>query len=146
ILWGVVNRAYLDYAERILEEFTQSIHTFIEDKRNLAHHTHEKKKATLIVIPKPVLGYLKFSAKGTKRKVFGMSIPGSLITANIQETVKVNNTKVYLEYNKTRKFAKVTPVGPCIAVGPDIQHMAVGPVEWHRPVGPIEEVAGTDVM
>nr|GEU95106.1 retrovirus-related Pol polyprotein from transposon TNT 1-94 [Tanacetum cinerariifolium] len=33
----------------------------------------------------PVLGYLKFSAKGTKREVFGMPIPGSLITADIQE-------------------------------------------------------------
>nr|GEW44992.1 hypothetical protein [Tanacetum cinerariifolium] len=30
-------------------------------------------------------GYLKFSAKGTKRKVFGMLIPGSLITANLRE-------------------------------------------------------------
>nr|GEU40876.1 hypothetical protein [Tanacetum cinerariifolium] len=84
ILWDVVNRAHLDYAERAWEEFTQSIHTFIKDKRNLAHHTHGKKKATLIVILKPVLGYLKFSAKGTKREVFGMPIPGSLITADIQ--------------------------------------------------------------
>nr|GEW55473.1 histone deacetylase 14 [Tanacetum cinerariifolium] len=32
-----------------------------------------------------VLGYLKFSAKGTKREVFGMPIPGSLIIAKIQE-------------------------------------------------------------
>nr|GEV22462.1 retrotransposon protein, putative, unclassified [Tanacetum cinerariifolium] len=103
ILWGVVNRAHLDYPERIWEKFTQSIHTFIEDKKNLAHHTHGKKKATLIVIPsirftkliiyhlqrkhkfhprpdsslhlpneEPVLGYLKFNAKGTKREVFGM--------------------------------------------------------------------------
>nr|GEX72331.1 hypothetical protein [Tanacetum cinerariifolium] len=32
----------------------------------------------------PVLGYLKFSAKGSKREVFGMPIPGSLITSNIQ--------------------------------------------------------------
>nr|GEU58490.1 retrovirus-related Pol polyprotein from transposon TNT 1-94 [Tanacetum cinerariifolium]GEW85687.1 retrovirus-related Pol polyprotein from transposon TNT 1-94 [Tanacetum cinerariifolium] len=31
-----------------------------------------------------VLGYLKFSAKGTKREVFGMPIPGNLITADIQ--------------------------------------------------------------
>nr|GEX17499.1 E-beta-farnesene synthase [Tanacetum cinerariifolium] len=98
-----------------VEEFTQFIHTFIEDKRNLAQHTHEKKNATLIVISsirftkliiyylqrkhkfhprpdsplhlpneEPVLGYLKFSAKGTKREVFGMPIPGSLITADIQ--------------------------------------------------------------
>nr|GEU31712.1 retrovirus-related Pol polyprotein from transposon TNT 1-94 [Tanacetum cinerariifolium] len=33
----------------------------------------------------PVLGYLKFSEKGTKREVFEMPIPGSLITADIQE-------------------------------------------------------------
>nr|GEY25478.1 histone deacetylase 14 [Tanacetum cinerariifolium] len=115
ILWGVVNRAHLDYARRIWGEFTQSIHTFIKDKRNLAQHTHEKKKATPIVIPsirftkliiyhlqrkhkfhpipdsplhlpneEPVLGYLKFSAKGTKREVFRMPIPGSLIIADIQ--------------------------------------------------------------
>nr|GEX06989.1 hypothetical protein [Tanacetum cinerariifolium] len=49
-LWGIINRAHIDYAERIWEEFTQSIHTFIKDRKNLAHHTHEKKKATLIVI------------------------------------------------------------------------------------------------
>nr|GEY73439.1 E-beta-farnesene synthase [Tanacetum cinerariifolium] len=115
ILWGVVNRAHINYEERIWEEFTQSIHTFIKDKKNLAHHTYEKKKATLIVIPsirftkviiyylqrkhkfhpKPdsplhlpneelVLGYLKFSAKGTKREIFRMPIPGNLITADIQ--------------------------------------------------------------
>nr|GEV39150.1 uncharacterized mitochondrial protein AtMg00810-like [Tanacetum cinerariifolium] len=115
-LWGVVNRAHLNYAERIWGEFTQSIHTFIEDKKNLAQHTHRKKKATLIVIssirftkliiyylqrkrkfnPRPdsslhlpneesIFGYLKFSAKGTKREVFGMPIPGNLITIDIQD-------------------------------------------------------------
>nr|GEX76170.1 copia-type Pol polyprotein [Tanacetum cinerariifolium] len=115
ILWGIVNRTNIDYAERIWEEFTQSIHTFTDDKRNLAQHTHGKRKATLIVIPsiqftmliiyhlqrkhkfhqrpdsplhlpneEPVLGYLKFSAKGTKREVFGMPNPGHLITADIQ--------------------------------------------------------------
>nr|GEV06622.1 integrase, catalytic region, zinc finger, CCHC-type, peptidase aspartic, catalytic [Tanacetum cinerariifolium] len=116
ILWGVITRAHIDYADRIWEEFTQSIHAFIEDKRNLTQYTHGKKKATLIVIPsiqftkliiyhfqrkhkfhprpdsslhlpneEPVLRYLKFSAKGTKKEVFGMPIPGSLITTDIQE-------------------------------------------------------------
>ncbi|GKC18062.1 hypothetical protein Tco_1014844, partial [Tanacetum coccineum] len=51
ILWGVINRAHIDYAKRMWEEFTQSIHTFTEDKKNLAQHTQGKKKATLIVIP-----------------------------------------------------------------------------------------------
>ncbi|GJT07754.1 hypothetical protein Tco_0842216 [Tanacetum coccineum] len=32
----------------------------------------------------PILGYLKFSAKGTKREVFGMSIPNELITDDIR--------------------------------------------------------------
>ncbi|GJR08677.1 retrovirus-related pol polyprotein from transposon TNT 1-94 [Tanacetum coccineum] len=115
ILWGIVNRAHIDYAERMWEEFTQSIHTFIEDKKNMARHTQGKKKATMIVIPsvrftkliihhlqskhkfypRPgsplhllneefVLGYLKFTAKGTKREVFGKPIPNDLITADIQ--------------------------------------------------------------
>ncbi|GKE37891.1 hypothetical protein Tco_1461296, partial [Tanacetum coccineum] len=110
ILWGIVNRAYIDYTERMWEEFTQSIHTFTEDKKKLAQHTLGKKKATLILIPsirltkliifhlqwlhnfhprpdsplhmpteEPVLGHLKFSAKGSKREVFEMSIPNEFI-------------------------------------------------------------------
>ncbi|GKB60419.1 retrovirus-related pol polyprotein from transposon TNT 1-94, partial [Tanacetum coccineum] len=115
ILWGIINRAHIDYAERMWEEFTQSIHTFTEDKKNLAQHTQGKKKATLIVIlsvrftkliifhlqrkhkfhprpesplhlptEEPIMGYLKFSAKGTKTEVFGMPIPNELITDDIR--------------------------------------------------------------
>nr|GEV26646.1 integrase, catalytic region, zinc finger, CCHC-type, peptidase aspartic, catalytic [Tanacetum cinerariifolium] len=114
--FGVVTRTNIDYVERIWEEFTQSIHTFIKDKQNLSWHTSGKKRATLIVIPsirftkliihhlqrrhmfylrpdsplhlpneESVLGYLKFSAKGTKREVSGMPILGSLIIAEIQQ-------------------------------------------------------------
>ncbi|GJS22707.1 hypothetical protein Tco_0451339 [Tanacetum coccineum] len=112
---GVVNQAHIDYAERIWEEFTQSIHSFVEHKKNLTLHTQRKKKANPLVIPsvrftkliihhlqskhkfhpRPdsllhfsyeeyVLGYLKFSAKGTKQEVFGMPIPNELITADIR--------------------------------------------------------------
>ncbi|GJU13016.1 monodehydroascorbate reductase [Tanacetum coccineum] len=49
ILWGVINRAHIDYAERMWEEFTQSIHTFTEDKKNLAQHTQGKKNRQFIV-------------------------------------------------------------------------------------------------
>ncbi|GJS80290.1 hypothetical protein Tco_0730171 [Tanacetum coccineum] len=115
ILWGIINRAHINYAERMSEEFTQSIHTFTEEKKNLAQHTLRKKKATLIVIPsvrftkliifhlqrkqkfhprpesplhlpteEPIMGYLKFSAKGTKREVFGMPILNELITDDIR--------------------------------------------------------------
>nr|GEX58688.1 hypothetical protein [Tanacetum cinerariifolium] len=108
ILWGVVNQAHIDCVERIWEEFTKSIHTFIKDKKNLTQHTQGKKKATLIVIPSvrftkliiyhlqskhkfhprpnsPLLGYLEFNAKGTKQEVFEMPILNELITADIQE-------------------------------------------------------------
>nr|GEW39173.1 E-beta-farnesene synthase [Tanacetum cinerariifolium] len=115
ILWGVVNRAHIDYAERMWEEFTQSICSFIKDKKNLALHTQGKKKVNPLVIqsvrftkliihhlrskhkfhPRPyspphlpfeeyVLGYLKFSSKGTKREVFGMPILNDLITTDIR--------------------------------------------------------------
>ncbi|GKD75762.1 hypothetical protein Tco_1334044, partial [Tanacetum coccineum] len=77
ILWGVVNRAHIDYVERMWEEFTQSIHSFIEDKKNLALHTQGKKKANPLMIP-------SVSAKGTKQEVFGMPIPNELITADIR--------------------------------------------------------------
>ncbi|GKE03556.1 hypothetical protein Tco_1395574, partial [Tanacetum coccineum] len=50
ILWGVVNRANIDYAERIWEEFTQCIHSFIEYMMNLALHMDGKKKVNPLVI------------------------------------------------------------------------------------------------
>ncbi|GJX21276.1 retrovirus-related pol polyprotein from transposon TNT 1-94 [Tanacetum coccineum] len=110
-----VERSHSNPIYKIVEEFTQSIHTFIEDKKNLAQHTQGKKKSTLIVIPsvrftklivyylqskhkfhsRPgsplhlsneelVLGYLKFSAKETKREFFGMPILNDLITDDIR--------------------------------------------------------------
>nr|GEW55491.1 monodehydroascorbate reductase [Tanacetum cinerariifolium] len=129
ILWGIVNQAHIDYTKRMWEDFTQSIHSFVEDIKNLALHTQGKKKANPIVIPsirftklithhlqskhkfhpRPdsplhlpyeeyILGYLKFSAKGTKREVIEMPIPNELITADIQ------GGQYYKEYLK--KVAK----------------------------------------
>ncbi|GJW08097.1 hypothetical protein Tco_1570520 [Tanacetum coccineum] len=74
ILWGVVNQAHIDYAERMWEEFTQSIHTFTEDKRKLAQHTLGKKKATLILIPS-----ISSNAKGTNGKSLGLTYRNELI-------------------------------------------------------------------
>nr|GEU88754.1 copia protein [Tanacetum cinerariifolium] len=114
-LTTIINLCLTGKTPGIWEELTQSIHTFIDDKRYLSRHTTGKKRETLIVIPsirftkliihhlqrrhkfhprpdsplhfpneEPVLGYLKFSAKGSKREVFGMPIPGSLITSGVQ--------------------------------------------------------------
>nr|GEY41806.1 E-beta-farnesene synthase [Tanacetum cinerariifolium] len=49
------------------------------------HKFHPRPDSPLYLpYEEPVLGYLKFSAKGTKREVFGKPIPGNLITADIQ--------------------------------------------------------------
>ncbi|GJU80950.1 hypothetical protein Tco_1283315 [Tanacetum coccineum] len=94
ILWGIINRAHIDHAERMWEEFTQSIHTFIEDKNNLAQHTQGKKKATFIVIPsvrftKLIVYYLqskhKFHSRpGNQMRSLWMPIPNDLITDDIR--------------------------------------------------------------
>ncbi|GJR87283.1 hypothetical protein Tco_0211294 [Tanacetum coccineum] len=78
ILWGIVNRAHIDYAERM---FTKLIIHHLQSK----HKFHPRPDSPLHMPCKEyVLGYLKFSAKGTKRKVFGVPIPNELITADIQ--------------------------------------------------------------
>nr|GEU95553.1 copia protein [Tanacetum cinerariifolium] len=49
------------------------------------HKFHPKPDSPLhLPNEEPVLGYLKFSTKGTKREVFRMPIPGNLITSDIQ--------------------------------------------------------------
>nr|GEX78806.1 hypothetical protein [Tanacetum cinerariifolium] len=53
---------------------------------NRKHRFHPRPDSAFhLANDEPVLGYLKFSAKGTKREVFGMPIPGRLITADIRE-------------------------------------------------------------
>ncbi|GJY96669.1 hypothetical protein Tco_0513579 [Tanacetum coccineum] len=69
------------------EEFTQSIHTFTEDKRKLAQHTLGKKKATLILIPS--IRSSQFSAKGSKREVYLLLQP-SLEDSEEADTAKGN--------------------------------------------------------
>nr|GEY13565.1 histone deacetylase 14 [Tanacetum cinerariifolium] len=85
-LTRIINMCLTGKTSRIWEEFTQSIHSFIEDKKNLRKHKFHTRLDSLLHFPnkEPVLGYLKFNAKGTKREVFGMPIPGNLITADIQ--------------------------------------------------------------
>nr|GEZ97486.1 hypothetical protein [Tanacetum cinerariifolium] len=92
ILWGDVTRTNIDYAERIWEEFTNPyIHLVKTNEICLGihqrrHRFHPRPDSPLhLHNEEHVLGYLNFSAKGTKREVFEMPILGSLITAEIQQ-------------------------------------------------------------
>nr|GEV05622.1 hypothetical protein [Tanacetum cinerariifolium] len=57
---------------------TRKTSGFERPKAPRKHKFHPKPDSSLhLPNEEPVLGYLKFSAKGTKREVFGMPIPGS---------------------------------------------------------------------
>nr|GEZ28408.1 hypothetical protein [Tanacetum cinerariifolium] len=76
----------------IWEEFTQSIHTFIDDKRNLAHHTSGKKKATLIVIPsirftKLIIYHLQRKHKFHQRPDSSLHLPIKSLFLDISSSV-----------------------------------------------------------
>ncbi|GKE96437.1 hypothetical protein Tco_1581292, partial [Tanacetum coccineum] len=68
ILWGIIHRSNIDYAERIWEEFVQSIQTFLTDKKNLTMMARGKKK----------------SVGKDGREIFGMLIPDALLTDEIK--------------------------------------------------------------
>ncbi|GJT92742.1 retrovirus-related pol polyprotein from transposon TNT 1-94 [Tanacetum coccineum] len=51
ILWGITHHSNIDYAERIWEEFVQSIQTFLTDRKNLATEARRKKKTLHLLIP-----------------------------------------------------------------------------------------------
>ncbi|GKA69683.1 hypothetical protein Tco_0775747, partial [Tanacetum coccineum] len=118
ILWGVVNEANIDYAERIWEEFTQCIHSFIKDKMNMALHAEGKKKGkhkfhkrpgSLLHLPteESALGYLKFSFKNTKRVRFGMAIPDTLISEEIRTAAYYSE---YVAKEPKSQSSKTAPV------------------------------------
>nr|GEU53149.1 hypothetical protein [Tanacetum cinerariifolium] len=75
--------------------------------RNRRHKFHPRPDSPLhLPNEKPVLGYLKFSTKGSKREVFRMPIPGSLITSDIQ------TASYYQEYLETQPAPTSAPAKP----------------------------------
>ncbi|GJY72187.1 hypothetical protein Tco_0475890 [Tanacetum coccineum] len=70
----------IDYAKRIWEEFTQCIHSFIEDKMNLALRTEGKKKVNPLVIlsvhfTKLIINHLQSIHKFYKRPGSPLHLP-----------------------------------------------------------------------
>nr|GEY17845.1 monodehydroascorbate reductase [Tanacetum cinerariifolium] len=86
------------------------------------HRIHPRPDSSLhLSNEEPVLGYLKFSAKGTKREISGMHIPGRLITANIraapyyqeyQENVAKHRGFLAGETRSTQDFPAPRPAKP----------------------------------
>ncbi|GJX32811.1 monodehydroascorbate reductase [Tanacetum coccineum] len=125
ILWGIIHSSNIDYAERIWEEFVQSIQTFLTDRKNLAKASRGKKKTAHLLIPsvrftKLIIHHLKtkhdihprtgsalyYSHEKNVlntlryigkdgREIFGMPIPDTLLTETIKRAPYYNG---YLEH------------------------------------------------
>ncbi|GJS35518.1 hypothetical protein Tco_0533900, partial [Tanacetum coccineum] len=103
---GVVNKANIDYAERIWKEFTQCIHSFIKDKMNLALHTEGKKKVNSLVISgvrftKLIINHLQSIHKFHKR-------PGSLLHLPYKESA-LGYLKFSFKNTKRVRFRMAIP-------------------------------------
>ncbi|GJW80499.1 retrovirus-related pol polyprotein from transposon TNT 1-94 [Tanacetum coccineum] len=91
ILWGITHCSNIDYAERIWEEFVQSIQTILTDRKNLVTASRGKKKIPLYYShDENVLNTLKFIGKDGK-EIFGMPIPDALLTDEIKVTSYYND-------------------------------------------------------
>ncbi|GKA38134.1 hypothetical protein Tco_0730685, partial [Tanacetum coccineum] len=106
ILWGVINKANIDYAERIWEEFTQCIHSFIENKMNLALHIEGKKKVIPLMIlgvrfTKLIINHLQSIHKFHKR-------PGSLLYLPYEEAA-LGYLKFSFKNTKRVRFGMAIP-------------------------------------
>ncbi|GJV15427.1 retrovirus-related pol polyprotein from transposon TNT 1-94 [Tanacetum coccineum] len=86
---GITHRSNIDYAERIWEEFVQSIQTFLTDRKNLATASHGKKKKTFHLLFK--IRYVRKDG----REIFGMPIPDALLTDAIKSAPYYSS---YLEH------------------------------------------------
>ncbi|GJZ23899.1 hypothetical protein Tco_0561358 [Tanacetum coccineum] len=85
----ITHRSNIDYAERIWEEFVQSIQTFLTDKKNLATASRGKKKTAHLLIPN-----VRYVGKDS-REIFGMPIPDALLTDDNKSAPYYNS---YLEH------------------------------------------------
>nr|GEV77070.1 hypothetical protein [Tanacetum cinerariifolium] len=108
MLWGIITRSNIDYAEFMWEEFVQAIQTFLVDKANLGrhHNIHQRSGSPLNLVEDDLsLGNLKFVPKGEIDEVFGMQIPKELVTENIKNAPYYND---YLEMVAKHKRRIVT--------------------------------------
>ncbi|GJY78788.1 hypothetical protein Tco_0484589 [Tanacetum coccineum] len=87
ILWGIIHRSNIDCAERIWEEFVQSIQTFtklIIHHLRTKHNIHPRTGSPLYYShEESILNTLRFVGKDG-REIFGMPIPDALLTDEIK--------------------------------------------------------------
>nr|GEX97130.1 hypothetical protein [Tanacetum cinerariifolium] len=107
---SMINISNIDYAERIWEEFVQSIQTFLTDRKNLAMASRGKKKTTHLLIPsirftKLIIHHLK-----TKHNIH----PRSGLPLHYSHDESVLNTLRYVKKKGREIFGM--PISDALAV------------------------------
>ncbi|GJR90127.1 retrovirus-related pol polyprotein from transposon TNT 1-94 [Tanacetum coccineum] len=104
ILWGIIHTSNIEYAERIWEEFVQSIQTFLTDRKNLAKASRGKKR-----IRSSAYQSVRYVGKDG-REIFGMPIPDTLLTDTIKRAPYYNGYLEHVaEYQLRRSFDVPSP-------------------------------------
>ncbi|GKD57197.1 hypothetical protein Tco_1290584, partial [Tanacetum coccineum] len=85
ILWGITHGSNIDYAERIWEEFFQSIQTFLTDRKNLATASRGNKKIAHLLIPN--VRFTKLIIHHLKNKHNIHPRPGSALHYSHEENI-----------------------------------------------------------
>ncbi|GJT92433.1 hypothetical protein Tco_1081278 [Tanacetum coccineum] len=103
MMWGIVTRSDVDYAELLWEEFPPFTKMIIYYLGSI-HNIHRRPESSVHVTGDDFpLGNLKFVSKGEKDEVFGKPIPKDLITEAIQQSPYYQQ---YLEMADRKSTAK----------------------------------------
>nr|GEW84893.1 hypothetical protein [Tanacetum cinerariifolium] len=133
----------IDYAEKIWEEFVQSIKNFLTYRKNLATDSHGKKKTTHLLISS--IRYVRKDGK----EVFGMSIPDALLTGEIKRAPYYGEYQEHALELSLKEQAERTqgPAHPVVIREPDSGRFQSLPVvQGKGKEKAIEEKAAHDLL
>nr|GEX43396.1 hypothetical protein [Tanacetum cinerariifolium] len=141
ILWGIIHRSNIDYAERIWEEFVQSIQTLLTDRKNLPTASRGKKKTTHLLITR-----VRFVGK-EGREIVGMTIPDALLTDEIKRAPYYGEYQEHVaKYQQYAKHGKAEEGG--VTESPKATKGPARPVVIKEPdsrrIQPLPDVQGKE--
>ncbi|GKC07801.1 retrovirus-related pol polyprotein from transposon TNT 1-94 [Tanacetum coccineum] len=105
---GIIHRSNIDYAERIWEEFVQSIQTFLTDKKNLATAACGKKKTTHLLIPSVRFTKLNIHHLRTKHNIH----PRTRSPLHYSHEESIQNTLRFIGMDGREIFGMLIPDAP----------------------------------
>ncbi|GJZ04625.1 hypothetical protein Tco_0537900 [Tanacetum coccineum] len=122
ILWGVINRAHIDYAERMWEEFTQSIHSLSMTKTESGTTYQGKKKSNPLKLKRVKdYSYHKEKMMMCKQAEHGVPLQAEQADWLADTDEEINEQDLETHYSFMAKIQEVLPeesrlVPSCFAI------------------------------